>query len=284
MMTAVRNRTSARALAAGFTVLALALVGVAAWALAHNQSHQRRDLRDRYVDRTAVASSLLDSLFRVAFSSQARDASERFAGNVDAARLDAQAARGQTAYVAVLDASGRVLAASRKAPPRPPGLPAHVRTALRSGFGIGDARDGLIESAVAFQTPSGPRVLIQGQPVKTFADFLSGTLRPLPTLKGSEALVLDRNGGVVGGITHARKPAQATPGLVAAAKRSEATQGDLFVGSAKLPATGWRVVVTAPESELYATASGTGRWVPWVILGIGALALLAVAILVWRIT
>src|SRR3954451_17342791 len=158
MMRGVRNQSTARAVALGFTVLALALVGAAAWTLADNQADQRRDLRDRYVDRTAVASSLLDSLFRVAFTSQARDASARFAGKISPARLDAQVARGQAAYAVVLDASGRVLGASRKAPARPPGLPAHVRTALHSGFGIGDARDGLIESAVAFPTPSGPRV------------------------------------------------------------------------------------------------------------------------------
>src|SRR3954453_2985014 len=130
-MVAVLRRTSAGAVALGFTLLALVLTGLAAWALAHNQADQRRDLRARYVDRTVVASSLLDSLFRVAFTSQTRDASERFAGKVDTARLNAKAARGQTAYVVIADASGRVLAASRKAPPRPPGLPAHLRTALR---------------------------------------------------------------------------------------------------------------------------------------------------------
>src|SRR4051812_17980757 len=185
MMRHVRRPSTSRALAVGLGILVVALVGAAAWALADNQADQRRDLRDRYVDRTAVASSLLDSLFRVAFNAQSRDASERFAGKVDAAHLDAQVARSQAAYAVVVDASGRVLAASRKAPRRPPGLPAHARTALRTGFGFGDARDGLIESSVAFPTPTGPRVLIQGQPIKTYADFLGGTLRPLPTLKGS---------------------------------------------------------------------------------------------------
>src|SRR4051795_10717757 len=101
MMPAVRKRSTARAVALGFTALALVVVGAAAWTLADNQADQRRDLRDRYVDRTAVASSLLDSLFRVAFASQSRDASERFAGKVDAARLEAQAARGQAVYAVI---------------------------------------------------------------------------------------------------------------------------------------------------------------------------------------
>src|SRR3954452_12658855 len=167
MMPGVRSPTRARRLAIGVGRLVVALIGAAAWALADNQADQRRDLRERYVDRTAVASSLLDSLFRVAFSAQSRDASERYAGKVTPKQLDAQVTRGQQAYALVVDASGRVLAASRKARGDVAGIPAHVRTALRSGFGISDERNGLLESAVAFQTPSGRRVLIQGQPVKT---------------------------------------------------------------------------------------------------------------------
>src|SRR3954453_17732453 len=101
MMLRVRSTTRARWLALGVGLLVVALVGAAAWTLADNQADQRRDLRDRYVDRTAVASSLLDSLFRVAFTSQARDASARFAGKISPARLDAQVARGQAAYAVV---------------------------------------------------------------------------------------------------------------------------------------------------------------------------------------
>ena len=283
MMPGVRSRSTARWLAIGLGVLVVALVAAAAWALADNQSDQRRDLRDRYVDRTVVASSLLDSLFRVAFNSQSRDASERFAGKVTTAKLDAQVARGQQTYALVVDPSGRVLAASSKAPSRAPGLPAHARVALRNGFGLADPSNGQIESAIAFRTPQGPRVLLMGQPVKTYSDFLAGTLRPLPTLKGSEALVLAGNGEVVGGLTAARKPAVATAPLVAAAKHAEGGYKDVVVGSAPLPATRWRVVVTAPESQLYATANGSSETVPWIILGIGALALGAVALLLWRV-
>src|SRR4051794_40956537 len=201
MMRVVRSTTRARWLAIGIGLLVVALIGAAAWALADNQADQRRDLRERYVDRTAVASSLLDSLFRVAFTAQSRDASERLAGKVTRAQLDAQVKRGRQTYALVLDSSGHVLAASSRAPAGTPGLPLHARTALRNGFGIADAHAGVIESAVAYPAKGGPRVLLMGQPIKGYADFLSGTLRPLPTLKGSEALVLDGNGQIAGGTT-----------------------------------------------------------------------------------
>src|SRR4051812_15646978 len=102
MMRDVRSTTRARWMAAGVGLLVVALISAAAWALADNQADQRRDLRDRYVDRTAVASSLLDSLFRVAFNAQSRNASERLAGKVTRAQLDAQVARGQQSYAVVI--------------------------------------------------------------------------------------------------------------------------------------------------------------------------------------
>src|SRR3954466_10666288 len=108
MMRGVRSTTRARWLAIGVGLLVVALIGVAAWALADNQAHQRRDLRDRYVDRTAVASSLLDSLFRVAFNSQSSDSAERFRGKPTAAQLDAQVARSNASYALIVDPSGRV--------------------------------------------------------------------------------------------------------------------------------------------------------------------------------
>src|SRR4051794_35730796 len=111
-MVGVLRRTSAGAVALCFTLLALVLTGLAAWALAHNQADQRRDLRARYVDRTAVASSLLDSLFRVAFTSQMRDASERLGVHADTAAMDAMTRRNQLAYAAVTDPTGKVIAAS----------------------------------------------------------------------------------------------------------------------------------------------------------------------------
>ena len=181
---------------------------VAALFLAHTQADQRRDLRDRYVQRTAVASGLIEAIFRVAFRGQARDASQLYAGpRVRRDVLDVAAANNNVSYMLILDASGRALGMSSHVPPgtaqRLAGERAFLRTALRAGNALGNVTRGrpdVVESAVAFQTPTGSRLQVNATPLKIYADFLGGTLRPLPTLRGSEAFVLDGHGISLGSI------------------------------------------------------------------------------------
>jgi len=98
------------ALAAILTALALVALGVSAWFLADTQNRQRRDLRDRYADRTAVAASLIDSLFNVAFQGQRQQAAERYSGStIPRERLDAVVKQQQLAYTMFVDPSGRVI-------------------------------------------------------------------------------------------------------------------------------------------------------------------------------
>jgi signal transduction histidine kinase len=47
-------------------------------------------------------------------------------------------------------------------------------------------------------------------------------------------------------------------------------------------ATGWRLLLLAPSSVIFEPVSGTNRWLPWVILVIGALALGSVGVLLRR--
>ena len=189
----------------GLTAIAVAMLGVAAWFLADTQSQQRRDLRDRYVQRTAVAASLIDALFSVAASSSAQQAGEQLSGaRVSGAQLDAAVKRGNLAYTMVVDPSARVLATSSHAPPAPD--PAVLRRALRrpGQLGLSSVRPGrppVIESAIAFQAASGKtRVQVNGTPLAVYLTFLGNTLKPLPTLPGSRAFVLDEHGLSLGRI------------------------------------------------------------------------------------
>jgi signal transduction histidine kinase len=272
-------------------VLATVALAVSAWFLASTQADQRNDLRNRYSDRTQIAASLIDALFRVAFNGQAAQDAQRFGGaRIDRARLDADARRGQLTYSMVIDASGKVLATAGRAPARPDG--AALSQARRGAFGLSPVTSGrpaAVESVVGFDTPTGKRFLVNGTPLTVFRSFLDATIRPLPTLRRSRAFVLDGHGQALGvALSRGRPSAMPSPALLRAIKgRSSAsytTGGSrIFAAATPIPNTPWRVVSTANENDLYASVSGPRRWAPWAILVVGALALIAVAFLLWRL-
>ena len=71
------------------------------------------------------------------------------------------------------------------------------------------------------------------------------------------------------------------------ATRSRSTQparsaDDRVYTSQPVGSTGWRLLLVAPSSAIFQPVSGTNRWLPWVILIIGALALTAVGVLLRR--
>src|SRR3954453_16945030 len=147
---AERLRRRGTLLATAFLVLAAVGLGVGAWQLARSQSHDRADLRSRYSSRAGVATALIDSLFRVAFSQEAQQAAQRFSGPVTAKQLAAYAKRNQVLYAAVLSQSGKVIA-------RSPGAPANAGSTLaaraaRKGLAVSDllhtSTGDVIESAV----------------------------------------------------------------------------------------------------------------------------------------
>jgi len=277
--------------------LALAVIGAFAWVLADSQSDQRRELRTRYEDRARIASSLVDALFRVAFTPQAQEATERFAGagRVPTPALDAEAEEGSLAYVVVLDARGQVIGRSSKAPrdrlARLASMPPHVRAALRGPFGLSDviqAPARVVESAVAFDGAGGRRVLVRATPAAVFETFLAGTLRPLPG-RGGEAFVLDGQGEPLGAVTDRGRPTAPAPALLRAMAGGDSgtyereSGGDRYFSSEAMAGSRWNIVTTVPERVLYASIHGASRWLPWVLLVLGGLALVAITLLARRL-
>ena len=140
-----------------FAALALAALAVGAYVLADSQSDQHKTLRDRYAERTRVASSLLDSLFLIAFAPQRAQLAQQFKDGATSQALDAP---GQGEPARLRDrrrperqgrrrveqhAAGRRGAARRPAVPRPAGADEGLR-ALRRAAGLrqapGDRRVG----------------------------------------------------------------------------------------------------------------------------------------------
>jgi signal transduction histidine kinase len=290
----LRLRDDATWPALAFVVLALAGMVVGALLLADSQSDQRRELRERYADRVDVATALIGSLLTVAYNGQRENAAETLAGPVSRRVLDAQAERGNSAYVLVLDGSGKVLASSSGTPGGTADRLARepfVRRSLtsRSGYALGDVRGDVVESAVSFPGGEGPRVVVTAAPIETFRDFLRGSLTPLPQGDEGRAWVFDHKGSTISSV-NAPAGLKPAPQLVERSLRESMGEftapsngQERFFAGAAIPDTDWRIVAGVPRDDLYATASGGARWTPWVILGLGALALAGIAALLRRL-
>ena len=287
---AERLRRRSTRIAILFLVFMGLALGVGAWQLARSQSQDRAGLRSRFASRATVTAGVLDSLFGVAFRQSAVQTTRPFKGKVTRASLVAYAKQAQVVYVAVITAQGRTIAAS----PGTPAAPGRgvLAAALKSGFALGDiGRRGqtpVVESALVFQGNDGPRLLVSGSPGQLFTAFLSGSLKPLTPSDQGAAYVLDGHGGVLGSVGPGRgRVAPPVPALVRAVAAGHpsgfySNGHSSYFASAAQPHTHWHVVVTEPTSVLYKTASGVGRWLPWVILGFLALALLSIGLLMRR--
>jgi signal transduction histidine kinase len=280
-----------------FLLIVGAALGVGAWQLARAQSNDRADLRDRYAERATIASALVDSLFRLAFQQGAGTSAERYGSAVSSATLDAQVAQQRSEYLAILTADGRLVAASRKTPKRVRTdelAQPHAKEALTSklGYALSDVLDGpagpVIETVTRFPSASGgERLQVGGSSLKIFSDFLSGSLKPLTPVGGGDAYVLDSAGHVIAAISASGRTRAPDRALVESSAKSErgtykGTGGERFYARTSLPGSRWRIALSAPTAQLYSPASGTSRWLPWVILSLCALAFLAIAGLIRR--
>jgi len=291
---AQRLRRRGIRLAVLFLLFAGGALGVGAWQLAHSQSNARKQLRRSYDNRSATVAGVLESLFQAAFQQGAATNAKQFGAKVTQAQLVAYARQSQAVFLAVVRSDGTVVAST---PGTPPDLgKALLPTALKAGIAISDlttiGKAQVLESASGFKGSDGLRAIVTASPAQLFSAFLSGSLAKQVTAKGDAAYVLDGNGKVLGAASEAnpKHPEPPDPTLVRnvqAGKHSgfydqRGTQRYYSSAPHVLPGTRWHIVVSVPTSSLYRTASGTTRWLPWVILGVLGAALLAIGLLMQR--
>jgi signal transduction histidine kinase len=288
----------ARRSAAGRTVLllfalgAMGILGAAAYGLAHGQHGQRSTLERRFGGRAQLGAALVGSLFSATAPAQQSQAATRFGGKIDKTALDRQASAGGSGFIAITDAQGHVLGASSGTPPTLATMlaaqPTFLRRALASGsYGLSGIKPGgIVFTALPFRTTGGTRVQVTGVQAKLLAAFLGGTLKQVSTTSSSTSLIIDDTGSVIAdrgpGEQVGRPLHDAT--LRAAVTRNSTGKidgGRLFT-SQPIGTTGWRLVLISTSRAVFAPVSGTNRWLPWVILAIGALSLLGVFLLLRR--
>ena len=272
----------------------LAVLLVLALVLADSQSKARDDIEGRFGDRAKASAVLTGSLFESASASGQAENARRFGGaRVSPAALAAQLEQSSGRYLMVLDRSGRIIGTSPGAPAsarrnvaaRPP----YLRQLLRGRpFALSDLqREGKATTMVfgqSFKTRFGLRVLVSGLDARTISSFLAGSLKRVPNVDGGRAYVLDRRDMIVASPLRSARTGTVVnePGL----RRALASAGegsfadDRYFASETVPGTPWRVVLTAPKDELFASVSGPREFVPWLLLvGFGIAAAAALVLL-----
>ena len=246
------------------------MLGAAAYGLAHGQSGQRQQLESRFRSRAQLGAALVGSLFSASAPGQQQQASQRYGAKINQAELDRQAASGGSKFIVITDAGGHVLAASSGA--NQSGIesdlnagPMFLRRALASNsYGLsGITPGGFVYTALPFKAKDGTRVQLTGTDPNLLKAFLGGTLHQVSTNAASSSQIVDDHGGIIA--TTGGKPS-----------------GAVLRTSQPVGSTGWRLNFAANKNAVFAPVSGTNKWLPWVILIIGAAALAAVGVLLRR--
>nr|MDQ5808580.1 ATP-binding protein [Actinomycetota bacterium] len=106
--------------------------------------------------------------------------------------------------------------------------------------------------------------------------------------RDGRAWVFDRAGALISSVN--AKGVEPAPELVRRSLREAAgfftapSNGqERFFAAGTVPGSDWRIVAGTSRDSLYAGATGGARWTPWIILVIGAVALLGVALLLRRL-
>jgi signal transduction histidine kinase len=282
------------ALVAG-ALVAAAMLAAFAIAISHNQSESRRSLEHQAHQRTQLVADLLDGIFGQA-SHQPDEVGPLSRPTVSDRTLDR--VKGPTDdYTVLLDSSGRVLAHSH-------GFNAQAQRAVLHGWALkllhgGDqwalgnrfpyAGGGVVNFGTEIGKGPGRRFLITGIPTKTLGAFVTNELAQVHGVQRQHQLMVDGDGIVVGS-TVAGRPvgysfhtAAQERSLHQASGVSRSSQyGVRYFDSVRLPNSTWRLIISIPVSDFFASVDGFHHALPWIILAAFAVVALVALWLLWR--
>ncbi len=289
----MRRKQGVAALVAG-TVLVFALLVVFAIELSDSQSKSRRNLEVQAHQRAQLVSGLIDAVFQQVSQVGARTRAAYGTPAVSDSLL--QRARGANDYAALLDSSGHVLAHST-------GFNAQARAAVSGGtavaavlhgqsWALGDVhpygRQGVINLVARIPTPLGVRVRVVGLPAKTLSPFVAGELGKVPGLQGQHQLLVDGTGVVVGSTVKDRPAGYRfhttvqLHALTHSAGVIHGSNGVRYFDQVPLASTSWRLILTVPAGQFFASVSGFRHYLSWIIFAAFGLVAIAVLVLVGR--
>ena len=281
------------ALMAG-TLIVLALLTVFAIELSDNQATSRHSLQTQAHQRAQLVSGLIGAVFQESaqLGAQARHAY----ATATVSDQSLQRNLGSNHYLVLFDSRGRILAHSD-------GFGARVRASLngpaivhalaaRSSWRLGNLQGnsatGAIPFAVRIPTAHGDRVLVSGVPLSALSQFVTSELEKVPGVQGQHQLLIDGNGIVIGSTVQDRPPGYLfhTPtqqrALTHGAGIIHGPSGDRYFDQVALANTTWKLILSAPAGEFFASVSGFRHYLPWVIFVAFGLVAIAALLLVRR--
>jgi signal transduction histidine kinase len=290
-------RDRLRQVLAGMVVAVVGALVVFGLVLASAQNSSRDNIAQRFKERAIASAALTSSLFDSAAGTSQAINVRRYGGKrVSSAPLARRAREANDQYLVVIDQQAQVLAASTgttaSARRQIAARPAYIRNVLAGrAWALSDllpqaGGPGLVY-AQAFPVGTGRRALVAGLDARLISGFLGGSLKQLPSVKGGHTYVLDSHGAIVASPEPGLKVGAQVrePGLLAAlGKGGEGTFGSgRHFAADRIKGTPWRVVLTAPESQLFASVRGGHKWGPWALFVAFGLAALAAVFLVSRV-
>jgi signal transduction histidine kinase len=284
-----RTANSVVGVAAVIVIGVLILLGVQ---LDSTQVAAHRDVESRFRARAEVTSALTQAIF--SSSAVSPDTAKRYGVPVVSQRVMDEAVKsGHLDYAALLDERGKVIASSSGLTPAAGAGLASRTASLRltpngGAFSLSNVLQGgnVIEFAVPVKTATGRRVFVSGLPSRLISAFIGGYLGRISSRFGS-AYVIDGQGNVIGS-PDPRSPVGRPIAQRALLERVEAASSGSFgpngyFVAVPVPSTSWRVVLAAPESQLFTSVDGAHKWLPWGIFVAFGIVALAALMLLWRL-
>jgi signal transduction histidine kinase len=284
------GRKRANALLAGSAVVVVALLVVFAVELSNTQANSKAAIKSRVHERAVLAGALVSSLFSTVTQEIPADARKFGGKTVSAAALNAEV--GGDAYLAILAPDGTVLASSSGFTKQAGAEVANsgVVKLVQHGdaYGLGNlvrhGKTDLVEFAVPLPTPYGRRILVEGAAAAELTGLFSGELTHIPGVAGSHNLIVDQNDTVIASNVAAKPTGYQIVGAARVALgHASGDRNGRYYDQVPLANSTWRIILSAPDSGLFASVSGWNWWVPWLVFIAFAIMALVAFVLGWRV-
>jgi diguanylate cyclase (GGDEF)-like protein len=267
----------------GVAVLALAvaaaLIAGLAWNLVKTQGQARDSLDDAIQRRAGLTADVIGSAFMT--SRPPALVRKEFGGGAQSLRraVEVASVTPKGNRVTVLDAGGRVLATAGAGRDPDPSARRDAQLALRGTASLsdafGDGRGGQrVELAVPYPSASGRRVLLTSGPVSLVQGFTQGFFVTPSAFSHTQGYLIDGAGRTLSSTQP--RPASLTGPMWSALAHDEIVHhgGRTFV-SGNVPSSRWRVVLSVPNTVIYASVDGAPANAAWLSFGAFAAAICA---------